>query len=166
MKLEFEIDGQKIAAEFNSADDSAQLNIGGDMLVAEVGQPEPGFYVLLLQDRVYRCVLEKSPSGETEVIVNGRRIAVTVRDRKHLRGNTGSGADAAGKVSLTSPMPGKVVRVLREAGDEVEANQGVLIVEAMKMQNEVLSPKAGKVAEIRVSEGQTVNAGEVLAVIE
>jgi biotin carboxyl carrier protein len=63
-------------------------------------------------------------------------------------------------------MPGKVVRVLVSAGDEVAANQGVLIVEAMKMQNEVLSPKAGKVADIRVTEGQTVNAGETLAVIE
>ena len=56
--------------------------------------------------------------------------------------------------------------MLVSAGDEVAANQGVLIVEAMKMQNEVLSPKAGKVAEIRVVEGQTVNASEILAVIE
>ena len=63
-------------------------------------------------------------------------------------------------------MPGKIVRVLVSVGDEVAANQGVLIVEAMKMQNEVLSPKAGKVSEIRVAEGQTVNASETLAVIE
>jgi biotin carboxyl carrier protein len=63
-------------------------------------------------------------------------------------------------------MPGKVVRVLLNAGDEVAARQGVLVVEAMKMQNEVQSPKAGKIAEIKVSEGQTVNAGEVLVVIE
>jgi biotin carboxyl carrier protein len=63
-------------------------------------------------------------------------------------------------------MPGKVVRVLLNAGDEVAARQGVLVVEAMKMQNEVQSPKAGKIAEIKVSEGQTVNAGDVMAVIE
>ena len=63
-------------------------------------------------------------------------------------------------------MPGKVVRVLLNAGDEVAARQGVLVVEAMKMQNEVQSPKAGKISEIKVSEGQTVNAGDVLAVIE
>jgi biotin carboxyl carrier protein len=63
-------------------------------------------------------------------------------------------------------MPGKVVRLLCAVGDEVAANQGVLVVEAMKMQNEVQSPKAGRVIEIRVREGQTVNAGEVLAVVE
>jgi biotin carboxyl carrier protein len=63
-------------------------------------------------------------------------------------------------------MPGKVVRVLLNAGDEVASRQGVLVVEAMKMQNEVQSPKTGKIAEIKVSEGQTVNAGDVLAVIE
>jgi biotin carboxyl carrier protein len=63
-------------------------------------------------------------------------------------------------------MPGKIVRVLVSVGDEVAANQGVLIVEAMKMQNEVLAPKAGKVTEIRVVEGQTVNASETLAIIE
>jgi biotin carboxyl carrier protein len=63
-------------------------------------------------------------------------------------------------------MPCKVVRALLNAGDEVAARQGVLVVEAMKMQNEVQSPKAGKIAEIKVSEGQTVNAGDVLAVIE
>ena len=63
-------------------------------------------------------------------------------------------------------MPGKVVRILKAVGDEVESGQGVLVVEAMKMQNEVQSPKHGRVAELRVSEGQTVNAGEVMAVIE
>ena len=166
MKLEFEIDGQSLSAEFTAADGAAQLEIGGQTHAAEVSRPEPRFYVLRLNNRVYRCELEKSPSGETEVVVNGRRIAVAVRDKKHLRGNAGGGAGASGKVSLISPMPGKVVRVLLNAGDEVEANHGVLIVEAMKMQNEVLSPKAGKVAEVRVTEGQTVNAGEVLAVIE
>ena len=65
-----------------------------------------------------------------------------------------------------APMPGKVVRLLCAAGDQVTAGQGVAVVEAMKMQNEVQSPKAGQVLELRVREGQTVNAGEVLAVIE
>jgi biotin carboxyl carrier protein len=63
-------------------------------------------------------------------------------------------------------MPGKVVRVLVEAGQAVEAGQGVVVVEAMKMQNELKSPKAGAVAEVRVEPGATVNAGDVLVVIE
>ena len=166
MKLELELDGQLIEADFVSTNGSAQLTFGEQNHEAEVSQPEPGFFVVQLNNRVYRCAVEKSPSGATEVVVNGQRVSVNVRDKKHLRGNAGGGAGASGKVSLISPMPGKVVRILLNAGDEVAANQGVLIVEAMKMQNEVQSPKAGKVAEIRVTEGQTVNTGETLAVIE
>lgn len=166
MKLELEIDGRIIAAEFTATNGTAQLRVGEQTHEASVSQPEPGFFVVQLNNHVFRCALEKSPSGETEVIVNGQRVPVTVQDKKRLRGIAGGSAGAAGKVSLISPMPGKIVRVMLSAGDEVAANQGVLIVEAMKMQNEVLSPKAGKVAEMRVAEGQTVNAGETLAVIE
>jgi biotin carboxyl carrier protein len=166
VKLEFEIDGRITAAEFTVTNGTAQLRVGEQTHEASVNQPEPGFFVVQLNNRVFRCALEKSPSGETEVIVNSQRIPVTVRDKKRLRGIAGGSAGATGKVSLISPMPGKIVRVMLSAGDEVAANQGVLIVEAMKMQNEVLSPKAGKVAEMRVTEGQTVNAGETLAVIE
>ena len=166
MKLQIEIDGQSKEADFVTVNDLAQLTLDEQMHSAEVSQPEPGLYVVNLKNRVYRCALEKSPSGEPEVVVNGKRIPIKVRDKKHLRGNIGADAGAGGKATLISPMPGKIVRVLLSVGDEVVANQGVLIVEAMKMQNEVQSPKAGTVAEIRVAEGQTVNAGETLAVIE
>ncbi len=166
MKLELEIDGQLMEVEFAAANGIARLTYDGKTYEAEVSEPEPGIFVVIFNNRVYRCMTERSPSGESEVVVNGRRIPAAVRDKKHLRGNAGPTAGAGGRIILSSPMPGKVVRIMLKAGDEVAAHQGVLIVEAMKMQNEVLSPKAGKVAEIRVSEGQTVNAGEVLAVIE
>ncbi len=166
MKIELEIDGQVIEAEFTATNGSAQLAFGGATREAQVSEPEPGVFTVIINNRVYACALEQAPSGSTEVIVNGKRIPVAVRDKKRLRGRAGEGADASGQVKLSSPMPGKVVRVLLSAGDEVAAHQGVLVVEAMKMQNEVQSPKAGKVAEIKVAEGQTVNAGETLAVIE
>lgn len=166
MKLELEIDGQLIEAEFTVNNGSVQLTVGGATHAAQVSEPEPGLFTVIISDRVYRCAFEQLSNGSTEIIVNGKRIPVAVRDRKHLRGHAGAGAGAGGRVTLSSPMPGKVVRVLLNAGDEVAAHQGVLVVEAMKMQNEVQSPKAGKVAEIKVVEGQTVNAGEVLAVIE
>jgi len=63
-------------------------------------------------------------------------------------------------------MPGKVIRLLAAGGDEVEAGQGLLVVEAMKMQNEMKSPRAGKVLNVNVEVGTTVNGGDVLAVIE
>lgn len=157
-------------AEFGFAEGTAQLTHDGQTYQATVSQPEPGLFVIILNDRVYRCALEKLPGGQTEVTVshhlNQRRLPVAVRDKKHLRGNIGAGAGAGGRVTLTAPMPGKVVRVLVNAGDEVAAQQGILIVEAMKMQNELQAPRAGKVAELRATEGQTVNAGDVLAVIE
>ncbi|MDQ3806105.1 MAG: biotin/lipoyl-binding protein, partial [Acidobacteriota bacterium] len=67
---------------------------------------------------------------------------------------------------ISAQMPGRVVRVLVEAGQEVEAGQPVVVVEAMKMQNEMKSPKAGAVAEVRARDGATVNAGDVLVIIE
>jgi len=152
--------------EFNSADGSAQLTLAGQSHTASVSQPEPGIFVIILNGRVYRCALDRLPTGETEVTVNGQRLPVAVHDRKRLRASTAGSGRGSGRATLIAPMPGKVVRVMCQAGDEVAANQGLLVVEAMKMQNEVQSPKMGKVAELRVREGQTVNAGEVLAVIE
>lgn len=165
MKIELEIDGQMIEGKFTLAEGAAQLSFGGSTREAQVSEPEPGMFTVIINDRVYRCALEESPGGAVEVVVNGKRIPVAARDKKHLRGQAGAAA-ASGQVKLSAPMPGKIVRVLLNAGDEVAARQGVLVVEAMKMQNEVQSPKAGKIAEIKVSEGQTVNAGDVLAVIE
>jgi biotin carboxyl carrier protein len=164
MKIELEIDGQLIEGAFTLSDGAAQLTFGGATREAQVSEPEPGMFTVIINDHVYRCELETSPDGAVEVVVNGKRIPVAARDKKHLRGQ--AGADASGQVKLSAMMPGKVVRVLLNAGDEVAAHQGVMVVEAMKMQNEVQSPKAGKIAEIKVAEGQTVNAGETLAVIE
>jgi pyruvate carboxylase subunit B len=69
---------------------------------------------------------------------------------------------AEGRQQVVAPMPGKVVRVLVSAGEQVEAGQGLLVVEAMKMQNEIRSPKSGTVEKVVASEGQAVNAGDVL----
>ena len=66
---------------------------------------------------------------------------------------------------MTAPMPGKIVGVLVAAGEIVQAGQGLLVVEAMKMQNEIFAPKSGTLEKLLVREGQTVNAGELLAVI-
>jgi biotin carboxyl carrier protein len=66
---------------------------------------------------------------------------------------------------VLAPMPGKVIRVLVKTGDSIEMKQGLVVVEAMKMQNEIRSPKSGTVERLMVREGQTVNTGEVLAII-
>jgi biotin carboxyl carrier protein len=160
MKLAIEIAGEQVETEFSAANGSARLSYGEQTHVAQVSQPEPNLFVIELNQRIYRCLLDGG-----EIVVNGQRFPVVVRDRKHLRGNAG-GAANSGKATLSAPMPGKVVLVLCAAGDEVESGQGLLVVEAMKMQNEVQSPKSGKVVDLRVVAGQTVNAGETLVVVE
>ena len=67
---------------------------------------------------------------------------------------------------MLAPMPGKVVRIIAKQGDSIEAGKGVLVVEAMKMQNELKATKSGTVQKIMVAEGAAVNAGDVLAIVE
>src|SRR4030095_8954740 len=98
------------------------------------------------------------------VEINGQRFSIKIIDRKHRRPALERGIE--GRQHLVAPMPGKVVRVLLAAGDPVNQGQGVVVVEAMKMQNEIKSPKSGHIVEVRVSEGATVNANQVLAVVE
>ena len=88
MKIELEIDGQMIEGEFTLSDGAARLSFGGATREAQVSEPEPGMFTVIINDRVYRCALEESPGGAVEVIVNGERIPVAARDKKHLRGQT------------------------------------------------------------------------------
>jgi biotin carboxyl carrier protein len=166
MKLTLDLDGKHLEVEFASANGRAWLTFGERRYEAEVSEPEPHLFVVMIEGRVFRCAIDRVPGGATEATVNDRRFAFTVRDRKHLRGNAVTAANAGGRVTLIASMPGKVVRVFCAEGDEVAVGQSVLVIEAMKMQNEIQAPKAGRVVNIRVREGQTVNAGEILAIVE
>lgn len=122
---------------------------------------EPGVLSLLVQGRQYRCVLDDSA-----VLVDGRRYEFEVDDPRSLGGRGRAGGGLSGPRPVKSPMPGRVVRVLVAAGDEVAEHQGVVVIEAMKMQNELKAPKAGRVARVAVTAGDTVDAGKVLVVVE
>ena len=98
--------------------------------------------------------------------MGGKSYEVLIVDPKRLRSGQSSAAHHAGAAEIVSPMPGKIVRVLVTAGASVEVGAGVIVVEAMKMQNEMKAPKAGSIVSINAKEGDTVNAGDVLAVIE
>ena len=103
-------------------------------------------------------------AGELLVGLEGRTISVTVNGRRSAHAE--AGVLGRGQASITAPMPGRVVRVLVEPGDEVSARQGVVVVEAMKMENELRAPRAGRVKEVSVAAGMSVEAGRILAVIE
>ena len=104
--------------------------------------------------------------GELLVSLAGRTIGATVNGRRKGRGGAEGAAGAHGEQAVTAPMPGRVVRVLVAAGDQVAVRQGLVVVEAMKMENELRSPKAGRVKELNVAPGASVEAGRVLLVVE
>jgi len=105
-------------------------------------------------------------TGELLVTIGGRTVAATVNARRGGHVARDGGDHAAGAQTVVAPMPGRVVRVLVEPGDEVAARQGVVVVEAMKMENELRSPKAGRVKDVQVTAGASVEAGRVLIVVE
>jgi biotin carboxyl carrier protein len=168
MKLTAEIDGRTHALELRREGARVFAEVDGRAYELEARETEPGVTLFALGGRVHECRAEATGArGEGwRVDAGGRRFDVTLVDPRKLRGAAGGGAQAAGRAAVSSSMPGKVVRVLVEVGARVEAGDALVVVEAMKMQNELKSPKAGAVVELRAREGATVNAGEVLAVVE
>lgn len=122
---------------------------------------EPGVLSLIVEGWQYRCTLD----GDA-VLIGGRRYPFAVDDPRSLRGRSGAADGAAGPRTVKAPMPGRVVRVLVAVGDEVAEQQGVVVIEAMKMQNELKSPKAGRVVRVNAVSDATVGAGDSLVVIE
>ena len=131
---------------------------------ADLREVEPGVFSVLRNGRAYEVRIVPSQDGYS-IQIGGTVFKAEVRDPRSLNHRRASGL-GHGRQNITSPMPGKVVRVLVHAGQEVEPGQGLLVVEAMKMQNEMKASKAGRVAAINVKDGDTVAAGETLTVIE
>jgi biotin carboxyl carrier protein len=117
--------------------------------------------------RVDREISEAANSLDAQrILVGGQPYEVALRDARSLRNRRGAVAADAGPLKVKASMPGKVVRVLTKPGERVQPGAGIVVIEAMKMQNEVRSPKDGTVKELLAREGMNVNAGDVLAVLE
>jgi biotin carboxyl carrier protein len=121
---------------------------------------------LLIGGKAYEIKRERSLQGELHMVIGSARYAVDVQDPRSLRTRRTLAAREAGPQNVKAPMPGKIVRLLVKERDDVQAGQGLIVIEAMKMQNELKSPKAGRVKKIAMAEGLTVNAGDTLAIIE
>jgi biotin carboxyl carrier protein len=120
-------------------------------------------------DRSSSRELQVVPSGavaELLVDLEGRTVPVSVNARRTRRRAADAAVHADGEQAIAAPMPGRVVRVLVAEGDQVAARQAVIVVEAMKMENELRSPKAGRVTHVAVTAGMSVEGGRVLIVIE
>ena len=170
MRLNAEIEGEEVALEVRREGARVWAEVGGRRYELEAREVGAGEYLLIQGGRVYECRAGAESGaggrGSLRVTVGAREYGVTLTDPKRLRGAGAAAGEQGGRAQIKAPMPGKVVRVLVEAGQAVEAGQSVVVVEAMKMQNELKSPKSGTVAELRAAPGSTVNAGDVLAVIE
>ena len=131
---------------------------------AEAVTLEPGILSIVTGGRSLEARLDVTPQS-TAVLLNGRRYEFSQFDPRSLKARRTAAGGDDGPRTLKSPMPGRVLRILVPAGNPVSAQQGILVVEAMKMQNELKSPKEGTVTRILVAEGDTVTAGQPLAII-
>lgn len=167
MKLIAEIGAEKQEIELRREGKKVFAEIGGRQYELEVSEVEPNVYLFKREGEIYEVYAPSSAFGETATVsVKNHEFDVKIVDPKRLRGSNAAGGTNDGSAEIKTAMPGKIVRVLVAEGAEVSAGDGIIIVEAMKMQNEMKTPKDGIVKTIRFGEGATVNAGEILAVIE
>lgn len=169
MKLIAELNQEKYAVEITRGDGlNLTAEIDGRVYELEASEPEPNVYLFKHANRIYQIfVSPNEKSGEPyQASVGDYDFEIKIYDPKRLRGAGVGAGQAEGASEIKTAMPGKVVRVLTEVGADVKTGDGVIIVEAMKMQNEMKSPKDGTIKEIRYATGATVNAGDVLAIIE
>ena len=158
------IDGKSYRLDLNQIDGAWSCRVDGREVKVDAVLARPNVLSLRLGDKAFEVKCERVGS-DIHIWVGSQRFAAEIRDPRSLRGRIRA-ADDEGPRKLTAPMPGKVVRLLLSQGSSVDAGAGVLVVEAMKMQNEVKSPKKGTVQKILVAEGAAVNAGDVLAIVE
>ena len=164
MTYDISIDGKNYRLDLNQVEGRWTCRLDGREIAVDAVLARPDVLSLRIENKAYEVKCERVGS-EMHLWVGSVRFAAEVRDPRSLRGRVRA-ADDHGPKKLLAPMPGKVVRVLVSQGAEVEAGTGVLVVEAMKMQNEVKSPKKGTVQKILAAEGAAVNAGDVLAIVE
>ena len=164
MTYDIAIDGKSHRLELIRAEGRWSCRLDGREVEVDAVLARPDVLSLRIGNQAYEVKCERV-AGDMHLWVGSERFAAEVRDPRSLRGRVRV-MDDHGPKKLTAPMPGKIVRVLVREGAAVEAGAGVLVVEAMKMQNELKSPKKGTIQKILVSEGTAVNAGDVLAIVE
>jgi biotin carboxyl carrier protein len=165
MVYEIVIDGKPHNLDLTREGQRWLCRVDGREVEANALATRPDVLSIVIDGAAYEVKRERTPS-DTHLWVKNSRFAVEVRDPRSLRSRHAKGGSAEGPQKIAAPMPGKIVRILAPGGAAVEAGQGIIVVEAMKMQNEMKSPKSGTVKQVLVLEGATVNAGDVLAIIE
>ncbi|GLC27393.1 acetyl-CoA carboxylase biotin carboxyl carrier protein subunit [Roseisolibacter agri] len=162
MKYVVDIDGERVAVELSGD----EVRVGDEVLHAHLVDVEgTPVSLLTIGDRVYRLVARRGDArGRYAISLDGRRFDVEALDERTrtIRDLSAASAAAAGPAPLVAPMPGLVVRVAVQVGDQVAAGQGLVVMEAMKMENELRAPAGGTVAAIHAVPGTAVEKGALL----
>lgn len=171
MKFSIAIDGQDHTLEIvrdGASGRNVAFLLDGAAAHADVAAIKPDVYSLLIGGKSFtvRVAPAGGGPGEYAVEAGGVHYAVSLRDPRRMARGGRAKLAIEGKQNVTALMPGKVLRVLICEGQAVESGQGLIVVEAMKMQNEIKCPKAGKIQKVLVREGQAVNAGDILLAVE
>ena len=166
MQYEVEINGQIRRVSIRRAD--ARFVVGVDDMewIVDAVRVDGHTLSMLVGTASYDVSVAPDPaSGRTMVSIGPVMVSASVNGRRRFRRGEDAGAGADGPQQLKAPMPGKVVRVLVKPGEQVRARQPLVVIEAMKMENELRAVGDGVVAEITVAEGQSVDAGALVAVV-
>jgi biotin carboxyl carrier protein len=143
--------------------DQWQIILDGEPIDADVMEIALSTLSILIRGESHEIRVARSSEGLLNIQTGLREFTAEVTDQRSWRGRRLGHVEVKGRQQITAPMAGKVVRLLVTAGEKVEIGQGLLVVEAMKMQNEIRSTKSGTVERLLAEEGQPVNAGEILA---
>jgi biotin carboxyl carrier protein len=165
MTYEVAIDGKNYRLELDREGGRWLCRLDGREIQMDAILARPDVLSVLIEGKAYEIKRERTATDMHLWVGSGRYEAV-LRDPRSLRSRKGGAVDEKGPKKLLAPMPGKIVRVLVAEKAEVEAGQGILVVEAMKMQNELKSPKKGTVQKLAVKDGDNVNPGDILAIVE
>lgn len=166
VRFETYLDDQLRPLEVTEAGSRVTVIASGNSYEADVISISPGQYSILFAGKVFDVHVDNPREGEFQVAFRDHRVSLELIDPRKMKSLRHRHTDSEGEAAIVSPMPGKVVRLLVREGQTVEPGQGLIVIEAMKMQNEMKSPKAGVVKSVNTQEGKTVNAGEELLVIE
>ena len=165
MNYEVRIDDKLFHLELDRSEGQWHCKLNGTAINIDAVLTRMNVLSILLEGKAYEIKRELTTNG-LHLWVGSSRYSAEVRDPRSLRHRKDGTAGNKGPQMLTAAMPGKVVRVLLQEGAQVEAGQGILVVEAMKMQNEIKSPKAGRIQKIMVATSDAVNAGDLVAIVE
>jgi biotin carboxyl carrier protein len=169
MKFEVHLTGahgaRKHTVELEQTSTGYRVALDGQPLDADAALIAPGTVSVLIGGQSFEVHVTPSLGEQLKLQSGPHEFAAELQDPRAWQGRRHGTLEAEGRQQIIAPMPGRVIRLLVSAGEEVEAGRGLVVVEAMKMQNEIRSPKKGKVERVQVKEGQNVNAGDVLCVV-